>query len=427
MQKLQNKKLLILGGIVLTKQIISLAQRLGIEVSVTDYNKTEDSPGKQIADKTFMVSAIEVDEVSQLIKAEQIDGMLTGFVDSLLPYYTQICKKAGIPYYGTKKQFDLLSDKTQFKKLCQEFDISVVEEYQIEDPNDEREIAKLKFPVILKPADNSGGRGISICRSPEEFKEKYTYSLSYSKSNNVLIERLMEAPEVSVFYVLQDGEIKMTAMGDRHIKHFNDKVIPLPVAYTFPSIHLEKFQKNLNDKVIKMFEQLGMKNGMVFIQSFIENGECVFYEMGYRLTGSLEYHIINHASGYNPLQMIIEQAVLGQSKVDLKRLANPNFENKYCNITFLVKPGTIDKIQGFEEVLAMDSVIEGFLSYQEGEEIPDSMLGTLKQVVCRFFVFGKTNQELKEAMDGIYKTFKVYNDKGENMLLPVFDTQSLVK
>src|SRR5699024_9884658 len=104
----------------------------------------------------------------------------------------------------------------------------------------------------------------------------------------------------------------------------------------------------------------------------------------------------------------------------------PNFENKYCNITFLVSPGKINKIQGFDEVLAMDNVIDGFLSYQEGEEIPENMLGTLKQVVGRFFVFGKTKQELKESMDKIYQTFKFLNDKGEDMLLPVFDTQNLL-
>src|SRR5690606_25122942 len=157
------------------------------------------------------------------------------------------------------------------------FDIPVVEEYQTDTPLEEDTYKNFRFPILLKPADNSGGKGITICKNSMDYVENYQKTLTFSKIGKVLIERYVEAPEVSICYYIQDGEFYLTAMADRHVQHFDDNLIPLPVAYTFPSNYLEEYQKDLHFKTIKMFESLGMKNGMVFIQSFVENGKCVFY------------------------------------------------------------------------------------------------------------------------------------------------------
>lgn len=420
---IKNKTLLVLGGISLSKEIIKHAKKLGLTVFVTDY--LANSPAKKDADKSFMVSTTDIDAISALIKHEKIDGVLTGFIDLLLPYYAEICSQNGLFGYGTKDQFEKLIDKVYFKNLCRDFNIPVVEEFEIKGIEDIEGINKLPYPVLLKPADNSGGRGISICHNVEEFRDKYNYTLSFSKSGQIIIEKYMKSKEVSIFYMLQDGKIKLTAMGDRHIQYFNEGLIPLPVAYTFPSIHLEEYEKNINNKVIKMFHSLGLNNGMVFIQSFVENGQCIFYEMGYRLTGSLEYKIIEHASGFNPLEIMIKQAVKEKSEVSIEKLANPHFEKKYCNITFLVHPGIIDKIEGVEEIKNIDNVIDIVLTYNEGDEILENSVATLGQVIARVFAYADSMEELIKVMDDIHQKFKVTSTKGENMLLPHFNTNEI--
>ena len=423
MRDLTGRKLLILGGIPLTNEIIKYAKRLNLDVYVTDY--LVDSPAKKNADKSFMTSTTDVDAVVELIKQEKVDGTITGFVDLLLPYYHDICIKSGLPCYATKEQFKKLIDKVSFKQLCRDFGIPVVEEYKIDDISDINTINNLPYPILLKPADNSGGRGITICKTADEFIDNYNKTISFSKSKQVVVEKYMKTKEVSIFYVLQNGDIKLTAMGDRHIQHFKEGVIPLPVAYTFPSVYLKEYEKTIHPKVVDMFTSLGMKNGMVFIQSFVEDGKCIFYEMGYRLTGSLEYKIIEHASGYNPLSMMIEHAVTGETNVDLNRLANPHFENKYCNITFLVEPGKIKAIEGIESIKKMPNVLDIFTSYNNGDEIPESAIGTLKQVVARVFAYGSNNEELSKVMDEVHAKLKVTSIEGRNMLLPHFDTNKI--
>src|SRR5699024_362804 len=200
----------------------------------------EKSPAKQMADEYFMTSTTNIPEMVDLIKENKIDGVITGYTDSVLPYYADICEAAGLPAYGTRKQFEMLTDKTKYKKLCQEFNVPVVEEYQInkEDLLTDK-IIDLKYPVLVKPADGSGARGVYICNNPDELREKYLASLNYSQTKEILVERYIVGEEVTVFYLLNDGEIYLTGMGNRHMGDSQEGTIPLPVAYTFPSIHLE--------------------------------------------------------------------------------------------------------------------------------------------------------------------------------------------
>ena len=298
-----NKKLLVLGGVVLAKEIVKHAQARNIKVYVTDY--LEDSPAKKIADASFMVSAMDVDAVTALIKHEKIDGIITGFVDSLLPYYAMICEKANLPCYGTLEQFAIATNKKKFKQLCREYHIPTVVEYDLKYPFDNEAIKVIEYPVLIKPVDNSGARGVFICNNEYELKKNYPLALTFSNSKSIIIEKYMNNNEATINYVIQDGNITLCSMADRYLKNKGKNTVPIPVGYTFPSIYLTRYQNTLNQRVIQMIKAMGIKNGIIFIQSFVENGECIFYEMGYRLTGAMDYKITNKIFVINTMYLLI--------------------------------------------------------------------------------------------------------------------------
>ena len=160
---LKGKRLLVLGGTRISCEIIRKAMQMGLTVGVADYYPREQSPGKLIADEDYEVSTLDVDAVAALIKKQRFDGVLTGFSDMLLPYYAEICRKAGLPSYGTKEQFELFTNKERYKALCRKYGVPTVEEYRV-DPEtvDDSEI---RYPVLVKPADGSGSRGIMVCHN----------------------------------------------------------------------------------------------------------------------------------------------------------------------------------------------------------------------------------------------------------------------
>lgn len=427
MGTLDGKRLLILGGSRISCEIVHKAKELGIYTMVTDWYPLENSPAKQIADKYFMVSTSDVSAVVELIREQKVDGVITGYTDSVLPYYAEICKQSGLPSYGTREQFEILTNKNKYKEICREFRVPVVDEYYITEEDLETEkINEIKYPVLVKPADGSGARGVLICNNKDELIKSYKQSLNHSQTKEILIERYVQGKEVTVFYLLKDGEVYLNGMGNRHVKHNQQGVIPLPVAYTFPSIHLKKYQKKVEPRVKELFKSLGMKNGMVFMQCVLENGDCLVYDIGYRLTGTLEYKLMEEIYDYNPLEMLIRFALTGNmNEGDINNKLEAEWKKYALNVSFLIKPGKIKKINGLEAIKAMPEVIDATLAHVEGDILLESAKGTLKQIVLRVFATAESQKELARLLDDIYNKLEVTSDQGENMLLDGFNLTEL--
>ena len=75
---------------------------------------------------------------------------------------------------------------------------------------------KIEFPVIVKPVDSSGSRGISVCRNKEELKRAGLKALRYSASKRLIIEQYIEGDEITVNYIIENGTAMLTSIHDRY-------------------------------------------------------------------------------------------------------------------------------------------------------------------------------------------------------------------
>ena len=410
---LAGKRLLVLGGTRISCEIVRAAKKMGVYTLVADYNKIEDSPGKQIADEAVDLSVIDVEAVVNYIKNNSIEGVIVGFSDMLLPYYAEICQKCGLPCYGTKDQFETLIAKDQYKSLCRQFGVPTIPEYDIDDDN-------IIYPVIVKPVDSSGSRGITICFNRKELETAVEVGRKASKQGKVLIERYMDGREVTVFWTFQDGDYYLSALASRHVKHNQgDDVIPLPVGYTFPSVYLPKYRKEVEENCKRMFSHLGLKDGMMFMQCKVEDGICFVYDLGYRLTGSLEYKILEQVCGYNPLEMMICHALTGKmGEESIADKAVPEFKTPAFNVSCLCAPGIINEIKGIEGVKQMSNVLDVVIEHLPGEIITDNMRGLLAQIAIRILGVVPTKADLLPAMQQIDNTIHIIGKNGVELLLP---------
>lgn len=409
---LKGKRLLILGGMRFSCEIVNKAKEMGIYTLVADYNKIEDSPAKQIADEAVDLSVTDVEAVVDFISNNAVDGVFVGFNDMLLPYYAEICKKAGLPCYGTKEQFDTLIAKDKYKALCRQFGVPTIPEYSIDDEN-------INYPLLVKPVDSSGSRGINICHNKQELFQAVEAGRQASKTGKVLIERYMDGREVTVFWTFQDGNYFLSALGNRHVKHNQGMdVIPLPVGYTFPSVFLPKYRAEVEDNCKRMFRHLGIKDGMMFMQCKVEDGTCYVYDLGFRLTGSLEYKILERVCGYNPLEMMICFALTGKMGGEsIKEKAIPEFNTPAFNVSCLCAPGTIKEITGIDEVKLMPEVEDVVIAHASGEIITEEMKGLLAQITVRILGSVDKKEDLLPIMQRIDNTIHIIGGHGEELLL----------
>lgn len=214
------EKLLILGGNTLSCDIVKAAKTQGLYTIVTDWNDIAISPAKQLSDEYWNVSLMDYDTLTEKIKASGVNGVITGFTDSYLIPYQHLCELNGFPCYATKEQFEWTLDKATFKAKCRQYDVPVVPEYDLKD-FDSQQIDK-QNRIIIKPVDNSGSRGISLCENQEDFVGMLRNSLEYSAKKQVVIERYMDCDDVSFEYTIQDGEVMLSAICDRFIYKTKD-------------------------------------------------------------------------------------------------------------------------------------------------------------------------------------------------------------
>ena len=418
---LRGKKLLILGGDNLTKDIVNTAQKMGVYVIVTDWYDVNRSPAKLIADEYWTDSIEDYETLSKKISEQHIDGILTGFTDSYLLPYQQLCEKTGLPCYGTKEQFELFISKDRYKEMCRKYGVPTIKQYEEDDEN-------MKFPVLVKPVDSSGSRGIKICNNREELKDAINISKESSKQGKVIIERYMDCPEATVFWLFVDGDYYLTMIGNRHVKHNQDgNVIPLPVGYTFPSYLTPKYKEFVEDNTKKMFKAAGIRNGMMFMQCKVEDGMCYVYDIGYRLTGSREYNIQEKVCGYNPLIMLIRFALTGRMcKENIAGKINAVNMKPSFNVSCLCAPGTIKDITGVDEVKNFPEVIDVAYAHTPGQTITESMKGLLAQITVRVLGAVESKEQLCPIMQKIGKTIHFIGDKDEELMLPGIEEKDII-
>jgi len=418
------KKILILGSNHLICEIVRKAKEMGLFTVVVDWNPLERAPAKKIADAYYDVSLADTEKIVEIIKKDNIGGVITGFVDSYLPYYADICEKAGLPCYGTKEQFKILGDKKLYKELCRKFKVPTIDEYNVDKVfSDEKYREEIVYPVLVKPVDNSGARGVSVCANYDELVIGYEKALSFSPSKTVLIETFVKGREITTFYMFVDGEVYHIGHGNRLIGDKQKGVIGLPVGYSFPADNLPIYEKKILKNVKEMFKSIGLRNGMLFMQNLVKDNICYVYDIGYRLTGSLEYILTEEVAGFNALEYLINFATTGnmlQGAKDAKKLRAD--WGKYCfNLTVLVKPGEIYGVEGVEQVRNIKGVFRVVENHVPGETIPESSLGTLDQIVLRVFCAVNKPNDIYEIVEKIKASYKVYDRHKKSLLLPVFN------
>lgn len=410
-ESLKGKKLLLLGGDTFSVDIVKTARAMGIYTIVTDWYDTHRSPAKLVADEYWNISTEAYEELLTKMHEEHVDGVFTGFTDSYLPVYQHLCELGGYPCYGTKELFDCFTDKAQYKSLCRQFNVPTIEAYTEESEN-------IHYPVLVKPVDGSGSRGISICKNREEMLEAIERGKQFSKQHSVLIERYMDGREVTIFWLFVDGEAYLTGIGNRHVQPCGEGLIPLPVGYTFPSIHTIRYQAEVEANTKAMFKHAGIRNGMMFMQCKVEDGTCYVYDIGYRLTGSLEYKILEHIYGINPLKMMLNYALTGHMTDNDEPIhIDPIYPYPAFNVSCLCAPGTIKRIDGIETLEKEEHILGTNIAHLPGDTITEQMRGLLAQITVRILGYVDNIEDLLPTMNHIEQTIHVWDTDGNNIHL----------
>ena len=412
-----GKRLLILDGTQIGREIVLHAQSMGVVAIVADYNDVSKAPAKQIADEHVLVSITDVDAVVQAIADHRIDGVVAGFSDMILPFYAEICERAGLPAYANPDLFRTFTDKSVYKQLCDEHGVPVVEGYSIEDFDDRSE-TEIRFPVIVKPSRGSGSRGVTVCHDRESVRS-VVVELNACTDDDLIIEQFLEGDEATAFWLFGDGVYELTMLANRHTVRYDQDSPPLPFAYTSPSASVHRYQEEITPAVRQMLASAGVRDGMMFMQGIVDrDGVFRTYDIGFRVTGTQEYRLLDDLVGINPLDMLIGFALTGRMLPgDWPDSIDPTAGPYSFNVSVSMAPGTVHDVMGLDEVRAMPEVVSAIPTRNPGDVLPLEGKGQLRQIAVRVLGTAESEEHLLAAASKIRERIRIVADDGQDLTL----------
>ena len=419
MKNFTGKKLLFLDGSSLAIPAINRAKSMGIHTIVANFYDKNVSIGKQYADEAWDIDYTNTEATARKMKECGVDGIFQGWTDSHLPDYAALCKAVGLYCYGTKEQFDICINKDKFKKACKENGVPIAEEYVPELDNggelQTEKIGNIKYPVIVKPVDSSGSRGIYVCKNAKELRENYKKALEVSPSKNVLIEQYITGQHVNMYYTISCGTAYLSAMADRYVDYLGYQSAPLPVLLVHPSKYLDEFELKVNQRITDMFNKMGMKNGIAFVQGFhCDNGDFVIYEMGYRPNGGGTYSLIEACSGYNQIDMLINFAFTGEMGEEKKlEQQSPHFDKKALMFVVSTTTDNISRFDGLEQVRKLERVVDVIPVRFPNEN--NKGIGSHSRIAAYILFTGDNKTEIENTLNSIYELIEIRDQDGAPM------------
>ena len=416
-QALAGKRLLFLGSTPNIASMVRIARGLGVYTIVTDNKKLENAPAKQIADEYASVSLADIEAVAELIREKHIDGVLTGFSDSYLQYYEAVCERAGLPCYGNGRAFGIGTNKMLFKQACEEMQVGTIPGVSSTSFNEIAAFAqRTGYPLMLKPVDNSGSRGVIKCERAEELRSAYEYALSFSATGNVICERFMDCDGISVSYQLIDGEAYLSSVCDRSNYYSAEGGSSITGDLVYPSEYTARYVAEMDEPVKRMLAANGFRHGMVSLQSFVDDAGFYMCEMCYRPSGGNHYLVINDQNGIDSMELLIEFAVTGHVEGYDPQRETPFFHD-YCAMAQIEGRQTeiVAKAEGVEAVRSLPGVIAVTQTLREGEKVGKA--GTTASVLVKVWFKAPQVKGLQEMYDRINALLCFENAAGESLIV----------
>ncbi len=395
------KKLMILGGSRYILPLIKVTHDLGCYVITCDY--LPDNIAHKYSDEYCNVSIIEKDKVLEKAQELHIDGIMSFACDPGVVTAAYVAEKMGLPSQGPYESVCILQNKGRFRKFLKDNGFNVPNANSYTDADTAiSDLDKYNWPVIVKPTDSAGSKGVTRVDERKNILEAISYAQSFSKNNEFIIEDFLEkkgfSSDTDSFSV--DGEMKFISFNSQF---FDEKSTNpyAPAAFGWPSAMSLENQQYLADEIKRLIKLLDMKTSVYNIETReCTDGKAYIMECSPRGGGNRLSECLDYATKSSMIENSV-RAALGMELID-------NFNNNYQGywaeiIIHSNENGVFDDLWISDEVKAY--LVEKDLWVEKGQKIEafsaaNFAIGTL------VFNFAREN-EYNNFIKNINKNYKV--------------------
>lgn len=426
-REFEGKKLLILGGNPETTPLVEIANSMGVKTIVASGRHSD--PAKRAAWKASDIDGMDVPGLIALAREEKIDGVLVGVADILVPSYCKVCDALGLPCYATQQIVDVFAFKDVFKATCERYGVHGIPEYYLDSEMRREDLDKIQYPVMIKPVDNGGGVGMTVAYNEEELVEGVKKALDASYKKRFIVEKYMLCDDMGMYYTFKDGYCSASCIYDRYTTDEQPGLSRVCLGGTYPSKHLDEYFERMHPNALRLFKEIGIKNGVLMLSGFYENGEFYVYDTGFRLQGEAPHLLMKAIHGFDQREMLIRFALTGsEGDVNLETDDDTRLHGKWAStLWFLLKEGHIAKIEGLDDLDKDKRVVANIQRLNVGDDVSADWIGNEKQVLTRMYLVCDSKVELANCLKEYQNKVKVFDEQGNNLVLKGFDVNKALE
>ncbi len=274
--------ILVLGAGVMQIPALEAARRNGWYLVVADGNP--EALGRELADAFHVVDLKDIDGLLALARGYYDEGNLHGVFtagtdfSTSVSYVAEALRLPGIPYEAALNA----TDKVRMRRVLAEAGVPSPQFCEVSHVGDLDAARVPALPVVVKPVDNMGSRGVRRVEQAGELRDAVADALTFSRSGRVIIEEFIEGPEFSIDALVVDGVMHVCGIADRHIRfppHF------IEVGHTMPTAYGDREQSQVVAVLSLAARALGIRDGAAKGDIFLTDRGAMVGEVAARLSG----------------------------------------------------------------------------------------------------------------------------------------------
>ena len=368
---MKQKKLMLLGGLRYLKPVIDAAHKQGYYVITADY--LPNNIAHKWSDEYCNVSIIDKEAVLREAQRLHIDGIMSFACDPGVVAASYVQNKMGLPSFGPFESIEILQNKDKFRAFLTEHGFNVPKAKGFSSV--EEAIADLdwyEYPVIVKPTDAAGSKGVTRVDKVEDLKPALEYAFDHSISGHIIVEEFIEKAGCSsdTDSMSIDGELVFTSFCAQRFD-LNATNPYTPAAYSWPSTFTKEQEEYLTSEIQRLITLLNLKTVVYNIETRVApNGKPYIMELTPRGGGNRLCEMLRYATGVDMITAI-SRAMVGDPI--LEPMEQKQYNGHWAEIILHAdKSGIYDHLEISEDLPA--EVVEEDLWVKPGDHV-DSFEG----------------------------------------------------
>jgi len=320
-----KKKLAIVGASIGQKPMFIKAREMGIETHCFAWDK--DAFCKELADYFHPISVTEKEQILDMCRKIQIDGITSMASDFCVPTVWYVAEKMGL--VGNKYEEPFVA--TNKRLMHQAFLKNGVSAPRSTVAEDDMDLSEFNFPVIVKPTDRWASMGVIKVEKREDLKAAIECAKELSFEKKVIVEEFISGSEIIAAQCI-------SWQGKHYILSIDDSEglegsYYYKTAYHHPANFSDKEKQSAHSEVRKALDSVNFKNGASEVEMILsKDGEIKIIEVNPRMGGESEHLMVELSTGYD--------FVKGAINVALNQFEEPVFPLKKCSGLYYLRKET---------------------------------------------------------------------------------------